>query len=326
MNTNDVTIVVVPRDHFSDTRESLESICANSPPCPLVYVDGGSPSRIAAYLRQRAEARGFDLVRCEHYLTPNQARNLGAARARSRYVVFVDNDVVVAPDWLPPLVDCADTTGAAVVGPLNFERRPLHQIVHFAGGEARVRVTRENGVERRQLVDRIHKLPVPAERTRTEVAEFHCMLVRLDVFRALGGLDERMLSTRENIDFCLAVSESGGTIYIEPASRITYLPPDPLRLADVPFFALRWSDLWDLSSFHRLRDKWHLDEDEYFERQYRNVGWRRRGLMMRQGVLRPLFSWRMRAAAERALRPLERRLNAAVARRHARRHGMSLDG
>jgi hypothetical protein len=133
-----------------------------------------------------------------------------------------------------------------------------------------------------------------------------------------------MLSTRENTDFCLALQTIGEKVYLEPRSKITYLPPDPLRLSDVPFFALRWSDLWDLSSFHYLRDKWRLDEDEYFRRQYENVGWRRREIMMRGGVLRWMLSVRARAAAERLLRRLERRVNAAIARHHARAHGIPL--
>jgi GT2 family glycosyltransferase len=325
MTANDVTIVVVPRDHFSDTQESLESILAlTKPMCRLVYVDGNAPPHIARYLRDQASARGFELIRSDHYLTPNQARNIGAARANTRYVVFIDNDVVVAPGWLPPLCDCADSTGAAVVGPTNFEKRPLHQTIHFAGGDAHVVVTEEEGVTRRHLVDRIQKTTVPASRVRTEVAEFHCMLVRLDVFRRVGGLDEHLLSTRENIDFCMAVTGAGEQVYLEPLSKITYLPPEPMHISDVPFFALRWSDVWDLSSFHYFRDKWKLEEDEYFRRQYENVGWRRRGLMMRGGVLKWLISWRVRGAAERLLRPLERRINAALARQHAARYGVPL--
>jgi GT2 family glycosyltransferase len=324
VNLDDVTVVVVPRDHFSDTRESLESIFACSPAgCPVVYVDGGSPPRIAAWLREQSRTRPFELLRFDRYLTPNQARNLGAAGVGTRHVVFIDNDVVVAPGWLPALVECADTTGAAVVGPLNFEKRPLLKTVHFAGGDARIVVTRDDGVERHRLVERIHKAPV-TDPMATESAEFHCMLVRMDAFRRVGGLDENMLSTRENIDFCLAIQQIGGTVYLEPRSKITYLPPDQLRMSDIPFFALRWSDLWDLSSFHYLRDKWKLDEDEYFERQYRNLGWRRREIMMRGSVLSWLVSTRLRRMAERMLRPLERRINAAIAKRHARGHGITL--
>jgi GT2 family glycosyltransferase len=320
-----VTIVVVPRDHFSDTREALESILQfTRPMCPLVYVDGGSPPEIARYLAERASAEHFELIRHDHYLTPNQARNIGAARVKTPYFVFVDNDVVVAPDWLPPLVECAEASGAAIVGPLNFERRPLFQIVHFAGGDAEIAVTEDQGRQRRHLIDRIHKGRIPDSATPTGCAEFHCMLVRADFFRRVGGLDEKMLSTRENIDFCMTVSESGGKIYLEPRSKITYLPPEPMSIKDVPYFALRWSDLWDRSSFYHLRDKWKLEEDEYFRRQYQVLGWRRQGMMMRGGLLRFLVSYRVRAAAERMLRPLERRINAAVARSHAKRHGVPI--
>lgn len=316
MPSPDVTIVVVPRDHFSDTRESLESIYANTDlPFDLAYVDGGSPRRIARYLREQSTARGFRLIRTEHYLSPNNARNLGAQAVQTRYLAFIDNDVVVAPNWLAPLVECAEETGASITGPLNFEGRPLHTTVHFAGGEARIAETQADGRIERHIVDRISK-QVPPERQRTGCAEFHCLMVRTEDFRRVGGLDEQMLSTRENLDLCMAIAAGGGTIYIEPRSRITYLPPSRMALADVPFFALRWSDEWDLASFKRFRNKWSLEDDRYFQAQYRNVGWRRRGLMMRGGLLRWLPHWRLRAGAERLLRPIERRLNRIIAQRY----------
>ncbi len=321
MNNPDVTIVVVPRDHFSDTRESLESIYEHSDaPFELIYVDGGSPRSLARYLRSQSELRGFRLIRTEHYLSPNRARNLGARDARTRYLIFIDNDVVVAANWLSPLLECAEATGASIVGPLTFEQRPLHSIVHFAGGEARIAETTVNGRTERHIVDEITHA-VPPEPQRTGCAEFHCLLVRTEDFRRVRGLDERMLSTRENLDFCMTIVEAGGSIYVAPRSKITYLPPTQMRFGDVPYFALRWSDAWDLASFDHFRDKWQLENDDYFAFQYRNVGWRRRGLMMRGGVLRWLPSWRLRIGVERVLRPLERRVNRTIASRYAMRHG-----
>lgn len=321
MSSPDVTIVVVPRDHFSDTRESLESIYAHTDtPFELIYVDGKSPSGIARYLREQSTMRGFRLIRTEHYLSPNHARNVGARDVHTRYIVFIDNDVVAAPHWLEPLVACAEATGASITGPLNFEGRPLHTTIHFSGGEAAIVETRVNGRTERHIVDRIFKT-APTERQPTGCAEFHCLMVRTEDFRRIGGLDERMLSTRENLDFCMAIAAAGGTIFIEPRSRITYLPPNRMAFVDVPYFALRWSDDWDLASFEHFRSKWNLEEDRYFQGQYRNLGWRRRGLMMRGGLLRWLPHWRLRAGAERVLRPIERRINRIVARRYANAHG-----
>ena len=313
------TVVVVPRDHWSDSEESLESVLAHTArPYDLVVVDGGSPPAIARALRSAATRAGFRLIRTELPLWPNRARNLGAAGLATRYVAFIDNDVVVAPGWLEALVACAEETGASVVSPLNFEGRPLHTRVHFSGGAAGVVLVGDAGRAERHLVDRIEKDADPRRRP-TGCAEFHCMLVRRESLERVGGLDEGMLSTRENLDFCMAIAEAGGSIWLEPSSRITYLPPDPLRLADLPYFALRWSDAWDLASFRHLRDKWRLVEDAYFEEQYRILGWRRRELMMVGCLLRWLPSTRLRLGAERALRPLERAVNAWWARRDARR-------
>ena len=321
MHSPDVTIVVVPRDHFSDARESLESIYAHTDmPFDLVYVDGNSPPAVERYLRDQSNARSFRLIRTSHYLSPNTARNLGARDVQTRYIVFMDNDIVVAPDWLKPLVQCAEETDAGIVGPLTFENRPLHNRVHFSGGQASVEESQVDGRTERHILDRISK-HIPAGRETTECAEFHCMLVRTEDFRRVGGLDEKMLSTRENLDFCMAIAAAGGGIYVEPRSRITYLPPVRMALADVPFFALRWSDAWDLASLHHFRNKWRLDEDRYFLSQYRSLGWRRRGLMMRTGLLKWLPHWRLQAGAERLLRPIERRINRGIAQRYADRHG-----
>lgn len=320
MHNADVTIVVVPRDHFSHTRESLESIYAHSDvPFALIYVDGRSPHATARYLREQSAVRHFRLIRVDHYLSPNHARNLGAQDVQTRYTVFIDNDVVVAPNWLSFLLACAEATGAAITSPLNFEKRPLHTEVHFSGGEARVTETTLNGRTERHIVDETFK-NIPPERQPTGCAEFHCMMVRTEDFRRVGGLDEKMLSTRENLDFCMTIAAAGGVTYIEPMSQVTYLPPEDMALTDVPYFALRWSDEWDVASFDHFRNKWSLDNDRYFQDQYRNVGWRRRDLMMLGGILGWLPSLRMRIGAERALRPIERRINRIIAQRHARKH------
>ena len=53
-----VTVVVVPRERFSLTKRSLESIYANThSEFTLLYVDGGSPSSIKRYLAEESRKR-----------------------------------------------------------------------------------------------------------------------------------------------------------------------------------------------------------------------------------------------------------------------------
>ncbi|MEO0759781.1 MAG: glycosyltransferase [Cyanobacteria bacterium J06648_16] len=318
-----VTLVVVPRERFSYTRQSLESIYQNTQiPFELIYVDGNSPPDIRAYLESQAEIRGFKLIRTDRYLSPNHARNIGLAEATTQYVVFMDNDVILSPDWLQQLIACAEETGAAVVGPLMCQDEPVHQVVHFAGGESHVWV---DGSGRRRLREkmylqgkRVDEVRSRLQREPTELAEFHCVLVRRDIFDRLGPLDEGMMNTKEHLDFCMAVRETGEQVYFEPASVVTYVPGPPLKLSDVYFYMLRWSNDWTMSSLQRIREKWTLAEDSYFTTKYKKLGWRRR-----QTLIDPLARRLLLGAGSRFLVKvigrLEHPINHYVTRRYARK-------
>ena len=275
-----VTIVVVPRERFSCTRESLESIYKYTEiPFKLVYVDGNSPKQVQQYLQKTAQEQEFQIIRTDYYLTPNHARNLGLAQVDTKYVVFLDNDVVVSSGWLNHLVKCAEETEAAVVGPLMCQNEPLHEIVHFAGGESYI-WTDKTG--RRRLREKMYKqgqrvvdVRPQLQRQPTELAEFHCVLVRTEIFERIGRLDEAFFNTKEHLDFCMSVRESGGTVYFEPDSLVTYVPGPPLELSDLHYYMLRWSDEWTVASLQRMQDKWNVVEDGYFQSKYKKLGWRR---------------------------------------------------
>ena len=250
-----VAVVIVPRERFSFAERSLESVLAHTThPHELIYVDGRSPARVGRYLKARAASADFRLIRTPHHLTPNEARNIGWRATSARYVVFVDNDVLVTPGWLEALVACADETGAWLVGPTSCIGEPTATLVHMAGGQAKIAVkdgrrvlVDEHGFENRRLDavrSQMHRKP-------TGLIEFHTALVRREVFDRLGPLDEALRSTREHIDLSLAVQQAGGEIWFEPASVVTYVPPPPFRWFDVPYFLVRWSEAWNTASFSR---------------------------------------------------------------------------
>ncbi len=262
----DVTVVVVPRERFSLARESLTSVLEHTDlPFKLVYVDGGSPVHIQNYIEQQARRRDFTLIRTERYLSPNEARNLGFANVRTKYVVFLDNDVVVAPKWLSALMRCAEETGAAVVGPLYCIGRPYHQKIHMAGGLAHF----EEHDGTRRYVDKhlmghswLADVREQLVREPSERCEFHCALVRTDTLRAVGPLDENLLGIVEtHADFCLLVRGAGGSVWFEPAAIVTYVPPPPFHASDLPYFLLRWSNEWITHGRARFAEKWGLPND-----------------------------------------------------------------
>jgi GT2 family glycosyltransferase len=326
----EVTIIVAPRERFSYSRESLESIYENTEyPFQLIYIDGNSPSDIRRYLEEQAREKKFQLIRTDYYLSPNHARNIGLRQVNSKYVVFLDNDVIVTPGWLKTLVNCAEETKATVVSPLICQNLPLHSEVHCAGGESGVKVEIKGNITRRKIIEKIYKqgrmvedILSQLQRQKTGLAEFHCMIVRTEIFKQIGVLDEGLINTKEHVDLCMLVSEAGGEIYLEPESLITYVPGPPLKWSDLHFYMLRWSDAWELSSLKHLRDKWNLTEDEYFQKKYDTLGRRRRDTIIAP-LIKSLFGRRF-YPLERVLIKLDRILNRYLSDRYAQKHLQNL--
>ncbi|MGG6269334.1 glycosyltransferase family 2 protein [Leptolyngbya sp. AN03gr2] len=326
MTTPRVTLIVSPRERFSYTRESLESILENTTvPFSLIYVDGGSSKSTQEYLETRSQEKNFKLIRTEHFLAPNQARNLAIPDVETEYVLFVDNDVVVSPNWLEKLIACADETDATIVCPLTCIGQPLGQTIHLAGGEAHIYTeTQKDGTLKRKVHEKHYFVNRPVSdvqekliRQQCEFAEFHCMLVRTSIFKEIGLLDEGLLSTREHIDFCMSVTNAGGTVFCEPESVVTYVPGlKPVDLTELSFFMLRWSDAWEIASLEYFSKKWNLTQnDKYFKKRYDRMGHRRY-----QGFLRPLVRQvsfgKNNPKLEKLLMPVERTINRLISDRH----------
>lgn len=289
------TIVVTQRDRFGLAVQSLDKLLQETPGVfELIYVDGGAPRHIGEALKERCEAQGFRYIRHDCYLTPNQARNIGQRSAETKYVVFIDNDVIVAPGWLDALVSCAEETGAEIVTPLICQNLPVHQEVHQAGGEFSDDPEEffKGPVEARRITDRhTHQGERVSEldlrRGPVQNSEFHCVLARREIFDLWGDLDEGLMATKEHIDFCMTVQKNGGRVILEPASVVTFVFPcreHPVHLEDWPYFALRWSPKWQRKSLEHFREKWSLHGDPYFEQRWKLLNWRHR-----DGLAKPLL-------------------------------------
>jgi hypothetical protein len=104
----------------------------------------------------------------------------------------------------------------------------------------------------------------PLQRSAWDYAEFHCMLVRTDVFARVGLLDEKLLSHQEHIDLCLEVQKAGGAVFIEPKAVTTYIPPSPSEWSDLPYFMLRWSEAWNSRTVQHFNQKWNVATVRFF--------------------------------------------------------------
>lgn len=266
MNAPQVTIIITQRERYSYTKPALDCLYQQpSIPFDLIYVDGNSPPDVHEYLQTQV-ARGMQLIRRDEYLTPNRGRNLALQQVQTKYVVFLDNDVLVAPYWLDHLVNCAEETGAWLVGPLYLEGVLEQEIVHMAGGTLQFKYRGD----RKQLFESHHycrrslaSVKEKLQRSETDEIEFHCVLARTEPIVTLNLLDEAFSQLSSHVDLSLLVQQAGGKIYFEPNAHTAYVIPDAISESDMPLFLMQWKD-WSEPSISYFREKWGLSEDDPF--------------------------------------------------------------
>ncbi|HEX5005912.1 MAG TPA: glycosyltransferase, partial [Hyphomonadaceae bacterium] len=289
------------------------------------------------WLAAQSQARGFKVIEARRPLTPAEARNLGAAQARTEFVLFIENDVIPMRNWLSRMVACADETGADAVVPMTCEGRPLHAIVHHVGGEddGPPDADAEGGapdfkeVFHQQGLDRA-TASSQFSRRRTSNCEMHCLLVRRSALEKVGPFDPEIVS-KEYLDFSWRFAQAQLSFWVEPEAVVTFLIPsesDPIRIADVPYFLLRWSPHWQTHSHDLLQQKWGLREAGFIGARRKLADWRIIDHLVKPALKTiPVLGkrWGFVERGSKVLYPLAAAGAAVMARRHARLRRRALD-
>jgi len=132
------------------------------------------------------------------------SNNRGAAVARGRVLALLNNDLVLRPGWLGPMLRALDHLGsyAGVVG--NIQRNAATGAIDHSGIL----------VDEKAKPVHDHSLPSFASRflwpeKRVMAVTGACMLIRAETWRQLGGFDEKFINGCEDVDLCLRASEEG---------------------------------------------------------------------------------------------------------------------
>lgn len=261
------TIVMTVRERHGLTEQALDSILHNTDqPYRLIYADVQSPDWLRDRLAIYSKKWGFEVVRFDEHLWPQQVRNRLIDSIDTEYVVYIDNDVEVELGWLTRLIACADETGAGVVGPLYLQGDgKTWPKIHMAGGK----LTWSN-VEGGMILGQEHCLAnidpraVSKELVRRpcDFIEYHCVLIRTHLVRDSALLDENIYCVHEHIDTSLASRKLGYSVYMEPLARVHYLIFSDCMLDDLPIFRARWAIADGEASMNAFANKWNIVNDD----------------------------------------------------------------
>ncbi len=210
-----VSIVVSAYVGAEITAACLRSIAdrTEGPAYEVIVVDDAA-DRDNARLWEAVE--GAQVIVNEPGIGYLRSVNRGAAAARGRYLVLMNNDVEVELGWLRALVDRAEAAPdiGAVAPMLLYPDGRVQEAgaIVFQDGSA-WNFGRDGHPDHYEFTY-VREI---------DYASAACLLVRRELFEAVGGYDERFLPMYyEDVDLCFALRAIGHRVLYEPAARVVH--------------------------------------------------------------------------------------------------------
>ncbi|HET7403287.1 MAG TPA: glycosyltransferase [Usitatibacter sp.] len=210
-----VSVVIPTYGQDLHTFTCLKALAAEAlrVPIEVIVMDDCAPQPAADALR---EVRGVRFVRNQANLGFVRNCNAGVALARGRYVLFLNNDAVVAPGCLEAMLRVFDQrpdaggVGAKLVYP-DGRLQEAGAIVWRDGSawnDGRGQDPRAPGFNYLREAD---------------YCSAACLLVPRELLLRLGAFDERYVPAYcEDADLCFRIREAGFKVYYQPAAEAVH--------------------------------------------------------------------------------------------------------
>jgi GT2 family glycosyltransferase len=173
-----ITIVVPLFNQVHYTRLCLDGLLTHGTSgARILVIDNGSSDGTAEYL---TTCHGVDVITNRENLGCAGAWNQGTRESRTDWVLFLNNDVIVAPGWLEGLLSFAMEHDLDLVSPAIREGEYNYDIIEYS----------------RQFLETMGNV------SRMGVVDGICFMVHRRVFTAVGEFDENFrIGQFEDSDF-----------------------------------------------------------------------------------------------------------------------------
>jgi GT2 family glycosyltransferase len=105
---NDVSVVITTFNRREKVLKTIDSVLATvnlQNVLELLVIDDASNDGTSEAIQRSFSSNLIRVVRCERELLISGSRNIGLREARGKYVLFLDDDVIVSPEMIPQMAD-----------------------------------------------------------------------------------------------------------------------------------------------------------------------------------------------------------------------------
>ena len=240
----DATIVIPVCDQIAYTKQCLTSLnAAGCPDTMIVIVDNASTDGTAEFLAQRT---GLRVIRNPENRACAAAWNQGFQTVKTKWTVFLNNDVLLTPGWLEQLIAFAEKNGVDIVSPATGEGDLDYDLEVYA----------------RNFTNKMKSV------RRRGTAQGPCFMVARAVFEKIGGFDENFRKGgNEDKDFFWRARDAGfklcvcGCSFIHHFGSVTQramaVVNGSTRAETIGYFRAKWHLNWPRRRWMRLQNHAH---------------------------------------------------------------------
>ena len=258
----EVSIITALHNCVDLTRAYIDSLILHTPSIDweLILVDDASTDDTAKLLEELESNPRIKIVRNDQNLGFSASNNKGASEAQAPVLAFLNNDLLLTPGWLEPMLKALKKAGnPGVIGNVQFN--PFTKLIDHAGVFFGL-----DGMPRQARKNR-NKLP-KSKLTEWYAVTAACMLISKDLFIESGGFDESYRNGFEDIDLCVKLKQMGYHHYVCNDSQIFHcVSSSPGRHKNNDHNSLTFQERWT-----PITQKWGQQDwaPEYLQRYARH--------------------------------------------------------
>ena len=265
-----VSVIIPTRDQASALKKCVHSIFEKTdyPAYELIVLDNQShDSEALEFLDGLKKRDGVRVERIDEAFNYSRLNNRGVELSRGTFVALLNNDVeVLHADWLTEMVSRAMQPKVAIVGARLWYPNGTIQhggVILGAGGiaghaHAGLRRGEPGYFARAHLAHDVSAVTTA------------CALVKREVYLQVGGFDENLAVTFNDVDFCLRLRGAGYRIVWTPYAELIHhesasrgfdnsAPKQVRFLAEVDYMKSKWGHILQRDPFYN--PNLSLDED-----------------------------------------------------------------
>lgn len=214
-----VSIIIPTRDRYELLKTCVDSIFAKTtyPNYEIIIVDNGSEELDAIEYMERLPKDKTKIIRDNGKFNYARLNNLAASQANGKILVLLNNDIeIITPNWIEEMLGFAQQDDIGCVGARLWfpDNKIQHAGVVLGIGSNADHVHKnlprgKNGYFGRAILAQSFSAVTAA-----------CLMVRKELYDAVGGLDLEFAVDFNDIDFCLRVGETGHRTVWTPSAQM----------------------------------------------------------------------------------------------------------